>query len=195
MAFMNNSNGFNNQQNNNGEPKQKKNFKVGKAIYGDDGQLTVSTWNSDKGGTYAVLSIKAAIGKDPSTGMNAYEQKMSGELPSCFLNAENLCAIMLAMKEVQPDSCDFSVDCGRSKISFKGNGNNFQIIIENQKTGTRTITMKAFPVGPKNVFPQWKILYDKLDICYKKITRGNLDMDEFGTALAGDDFNNDDAPF
>jgi len=194
MAFMNNGNGFNNQQNNNGEPKKKSNFRVGR-IYGDDGILEVSIWNSDKGGTYTVMSIKAAIGKDPSTGLNAYEQKMSGELPSCFINSENVCALITGMKQTKPENANLSMDFGRSKLTITGDGSNYKITIDNQKNGTRTITMKPIPVGPLNIHASWKVLTDYLDICYKKAARAKLDMDEFGAALAGETISDDDAPF
>lgn len=199
MAFMNNNGGFNNnQQSNNGEPKKKVNFKVGKDIYGDDGRLTVGTWNSDKGGTYATLRITSAVGKDPSTKANVYEQKMSGELPTVYLNGENLCVLMMAMADTTPENCDFTIDCGRSKITFKGAGTQYTITIENQKTGSRTITLKSIPAGDKNYHPSWKLLLDKLKIVDKKIAFGSVDMDEFGVAFTNSDAataESDDTPF
>lgn len=198
MAFMNNNGGFNNQNNNNnGEPKKKVNFKVGRDLYGDDGRLTVGTWNSDKGGTYATLRITAAVGKDPSTKANVYEQKMSGELPTVYLNGENLRALMMAMNDTTPETCNFAIDCGRSKITFKGAGTQYTITIENQKTGNRTITLKSIPAGDKNYHPSWSILMDKLKIVDKKIAFGSVDMEEFGVAFTGNDAasDSDDNPF
>jgi hypothetical protein len=193
MAFMN-GNGFNNQNNNNGEPKKKSNFRVGR-LYGDDGILDVSTWNSDKGGTYAVLSIKAAIGKDPSTGTNAYEQKMASELPSVFLNVENVCALIEAMNLSKPETANLSLDCGRSKITIVGQNDSVKMTIENQKNGTRNVTFKAISVGSLKVYSFWKVLRDYLTICYKKASRVRLNMEEFGSALAGEDQSDDEIPF
>ena len=61
MAFNNFNGNFNNNSNNGGEPKKKSNFRVGK-LYGSDGILDVSVWNSDKGGVYCILNIKQAVG-------------------------------------------------------------------------------------------------------------------------------------
>ena len=73
MAFQTNQFNNGNSGMNQGGEKKKTNFRVGK-VYGTDGTIDVSIWNSDKGGVYAILSCKAAVGKDPSTGANVYEQ-------------------------------------------------------------------------------------------------------------------------
>lgn len=194
MALMN-GNGFNQPtNNNNGEAKKKSNFRVGR-IYGDDGILDVSTWNSDKGGIYAVVNIKAAIGKDPSTGANAYEQKMASELPSVFMNVENTYALIEAMSKSEPETANLTLDCGRSKISLQGQNDGVRITIENQKNGTRNVTLKAISLGSVKVHSGWQMLKAYLTICYKRASRAKLNVEEFSVALTDDGSSDEDIPF
>lgn len=194
MAFQQtNYNGSNNSMNQGGE-KKKTNFRVGK-VYGTDGTIDVSIWNSDKGGVYAILSCKAAVGKDPSTGANVYEQKMSGELPSIFMNMELVCAFLEITKVADPSTMNISIDTKRgSKMSVVGSGSDVKITIDNTKTGTRTITLAATPVGSGNIHANFKNLCKMLEICYKKAIHNKLDPDEFGMAMSDED-NGGDAPF
>ena len=83
MAFQQANNNFGGQ--NQGE-KKRTNFPLGRAIYGTDAQLKLSIWNSDSA-MYTIFSIAQAVGKDPSTGANVYEQKAPNELPR--VSAEN----------------------------------------------------------------------------------------------------------
>ena len=137
MAFQQNSNGFNNGNLSNNGEKKKTNFKVGK-IYGTDGTLDVSVWNSDKGGCYGIISARAAIGKDPSTGANAYEQKMSGELPSIFMNVELMRALVDGLKAQDPGTLNVSLDTKRgASMTIIGAGNSVKITIDNKKTHSR----------------------------------------------------------
>lgn len=198
MAFQQNSNGFNNGNLSNNGEKKKTNFKVGK-IYGTDGTLDVSVWNSDKGGCYGIISARAAIGKDPSTGANAYEQKMSGELPSIFMNVELMRALVDGLKAQDPGTLNVSLDTKRgASMTIIGAGNSVKITIDNKKTGTRTITLDAVPVGNKNIHANFLNLIDMLDICFKKAIRNKLDPEEFSMAVGGDtdgETNPDEAPF
>ena len=198
MAFQQNSNGFNNGNLSNNGEKKKTNFKVGK-IYGTDGTLDVSVWNSDKGGCYGIISARAAIGKDPSTGANAYEQKMSGELPSIFMNVELMRALVDGLKAQDPGTLNVSLDTKRgASMNIIGAGNSVKITINNKKTGTRTITLDAVPVGNKNIHANFLNLIDMLDICFKKAIRNKLDPEEFSMAVGGDtngETNPDEAPF
>lgn len=178
MAFQQNNFAQSNQSNQQGE-KKKTNFRVGK-IYGTDGTMDVSIWNSDKGGCYCVLSIKAAIGKDPSTGGNVYEQKMSSELPSIFMNTEIVRTLIESMKSQKPETIETSIDTGRgAKMSITGDGNSVKITIENQKTGNRTITFDAVPTGTTSVHANFLNLVDMLSICHKKAIMNKLDPEEF----------------
>lgn len=195
MAFMNN-NGYNN-QNNNGEPKKKTNFRVGRRIAGEDGALTISTWNSDRGGVFTVMSIVQAIGKDPTSGAPVYEQKAPNELPSIYMSTENVCALKLAMEATKdPGAANFTIESGRNaKITVAGTGTGYKITIENAKTGSRTLTVKGVPVLDKTVYPRWKMIRDRLDICYKKCNLAGVDPDEFSVALASSDASDEDTPF
>lgn len=191
MAFNQTNNQFGNS--NQGGEKKKSNFRVGKA-YGSDGTLDVSVWNSDKGGCYCIFSIKAAVGKDPSTGANVYEQKMSGELPSIFMNIEILRAFLDGVKSQDPSTINATIDTKRgSKMTIVGSGTSIKLTIDNQKTGTRTITFDAIPVGSANIHATWSNLIDMAEICFKKAIRNKLDPEEF--AMAVSDENSDEEPF
>ena len=111
--MFNQSNYGNGNNNNNGNSDKKKtNFKVAK-MYGTDGILEITVWSSDKGGVYGILSIKAAIGKDPSTGLNAYEQKIGSELPRVMMNAELLRALIEYCKTTPIDQLNGELNTGR----------------------------------------------------------------------------------
>jgi hypothetical protein len=192
MAFMNNNNGgFNN--NNGGETKKKSNFKVG-TIYGEDGKLNISTWNSDKGSTFAVVSIVAMVGKDPATGAPVYQQKMSGELPSAFFNIAALEAAIGILKKADPSNINFTLDCGRSKISVVGSGSKVTITVNSQKNGEAKITFGSVNVGNVVVFPEYNLLWKYLEVCFKKAFFKKLDPDEFSSVMSSED-PSEDSPF
>lgn len=167
--------------------KKKSNFKIGK-LYGSDGIMDVSIYKSDKGGVYCILSIKAAVGKDPSTGQNVYVQKMSGELPSIFMNMDVCRSFIESAKAFEPSTLNGSVDTGRgSKMIIEGSESAVKITIENQKTGPGTITFDAIPVGPTNVHATFKNLVDMVTIAHKKMITNKLDPDEFSMVVSGDE--------
>ena len=193
MAFQQNSNvnGFGNNNTNNtnnqGGEKKKSNFRVGR-IYGTDGTIDVSIWNSDKGGVYTILSIKSAVGKDPSTGANVYEQKMSGELPSIFMNLELIRAFLDGVKGHDVATLNFTIDTKRgSKLTMQGSADAVKITIENQKTGTRTITLDAVPIGNVNIHANVLNLISMIEICFKKALSNKLDPEEFAMVVNTDD--------
>jgi len=184
MAFAQNQFSANNNQ---GGEKKKTNFRVGK-VYGSDGTVDVSIWNSDKGGCYTILSTKAAVGKDPSTGANVYEQKMSGELPSIFMNLEIVRAFLDGVKGIDPGTLNISLDTKRgSKMTIIGSGSSVKLTIDNQKTGSRTITFDAVTVGPKNIHANFNNLVDMISICFKKAIHNKLDPEEFSAVLSGEE--------
>lgn len=188
MAFQVTQNPMMNQG---GEQKKKSNFRINR-VYGSDGQIDVSVWNSDKGGCYTILSMKAAIGKDPTTGSNVYEQKMSGELPSICMNSEILFALLEAVKDADPATLNASVDTKRgAKMSIVGQGTSIKITVDNTKTGSRTITLDAVPVGTKNIHANWELLKKFLSIGLSKSIHNKLDPEEFAMAVASDEENSD----
>ena len=182
MSFNNNNN-FNNSGNQGGE-KKKTNFRIGK-IWGSDGQLDVSMWLSDTGAR-TILSIKSAVGKDPSTGANVLEQKMPNELPRFFLAANVMKAVIDAVAAT-PDlgKISLTVDKGNNnKLTVMGQGNQIKITIDSQKQGSRTITLDGVIVSGNCVHADFLVLVDYLKICYKKAITAKLDPDEFGMAVA-----------
>lgn len=189
MAFNNNNN-FNNSGNQGGE-KKKTNFRIGK-IWGSDGQLDVSIWLSDTGAR-AILSIKSAVGKDPSTGANVLEQKMPNELPRFFLAANMMNAVINAAAAT-PDlgKIALTIDKGNNnKLTVMGQGNQIKITIDSQKQGSRTLTLDGIIVNGNCVHSDFNVLIDYLKICYKKALTAKLDPDEFGMAV-GDSNGEDD---
>lgn len=161
--------------------KKKSNFNVGK-LWCPDGNLMVSIWNSDKGGCYTIISAKAFVGKDPSTGANVPEQKMSGELPSIFMNSEILRGLLDAIEDCRDDfgKLNITIDTNRgSKMTMTGLGSSIKVVIESQKNGSRTVTLESIPVGNKNYHANFENLIKYLNICYDKAIRNKLDPDEF----------------
>lgn len=192
MGFTTNNN-FNN-TNQNGE-KKKTNFRLGK-IWGSDGQLDISLWVADTG-VRAILSIKSAVGKDPSTGANVLEQKMPNELPRYFMNMDLLRAfIEVADKTTDPGTLNIVLDKGAAgKLTIIGQGNTIKMTIDSQKQGSRTITFDSVAVGSTNVHASFKNLIEYLKIAYRKALTNKLDPDEFSMAVNGDNSNGDEAPF
>lgn len=198
MAFNNSNYGsFNNGGNNNGgEPKKKSNFRVGK-LYGSDGILDVSVWNSDKGGVYCIMNIKQAVGKDPSTGMNVYEQKMPNELPSVFMNVEAVRTVLEYLKMTPVDQLNGKYDAGKSSVEFTSSGADVKITL-NANAGTRSITLKASTIGNKSINSSMLNLIDFLEIAFKYTKLAKLDTEAFGNVLATEgsgEASNDEAPF
>lgn len=192
MGFQSNNN-FNNSNNQNGD-KKKTNFRIGK-IWGSDGQLDVSVWVADTGAR-TIISIKSAVGKDPSTGNNVYEQKMPNELPRFFMNVDLSRAFIDAV-EATPDlgSINIVLDKGgNNKLTVIGQGNSIKLTIDSPKQGSRTITFESTPVGNNNIHASFKNLIEYIKFGYKKALTNKLDPDEFGMVVGSDD-SNDDQPF
>lgn len=191
MAFQTNNNFNGNNQN--GE-KKKTNFRIGK-IWGSDGQLDVSVWVADTGAR-TILSIKSAVGKDPSTGNNVYEQKMPAELPRFFMNLDLSRAFIEAVEAVQDlGSINFVIDKGQNnKLTVQGQGGSIKMTIDSPKQGSRTITFEALQVGSMTIHSSFKNLVEYIKIGYRKALTNKLDPEEFGMAMNTDDSNNDDLP-
>lgn len=195
MAF-NNMNGFNNQNNNNGEPKKRTNFRVDR-LRKADGELTVGIWDSDMGGTFTSISIKQAIGPNPSTGGMQYEMTNPKDLPSILLTKEWVKALIQAMEQTKPDDANLTIQPGKekTKMTISGTGNAFTISLDNPKTGSRKMTFEAIPVGPQNIHAAWNILLEDLKTCYKATSYGKLDKERFGSNTAVEVADDEEAPF
>lgn len=191
MAFQMNNN-FNNSNNQNGD-KKKTNFRIGK-IWSSDGQLDVSVWVADTGAR-TILSIKSAVGKDPSTGNNVYEQKMPNELPRFFMNVDLSRAFIEAVESTSDlGAINIVLDKGgNNKLTVVGQGNSIKMTLDSPKQGSRTITFDSTPVGSKNIHAAFKNLVEYIKFGYKKALTNKLDPDEFGMAI-GSDESNDDLP-
>ena len=190
MAIMNGT-GFG--QNNGGEAKKRTNFPIGK-IRSEDGFMNIGIWNSDKGSTFVTINIKGAIGKDPSTGSVAYEQKMNGELPSAVINMECLQGTIMALKATKPEEANLKINYGKSSLTFVGSANGVKVTVESGK-GTRSMTFAAMPVGPMNVYPAYELFIEYLKIGMSKMKFQKLDEDEFKNVIAASGENDADSPF
>ncbi len=189
MPFNTNNN-FNNSNQNGGE-KKKTNFRLGK-IWGSDGQLDVSIWAADTG-VRAILSIKSAVGKDPSTGANVFEQKMPNELPRFFMNIDLMRAFIdVANNTTDLGSVNMVFDKGAAgKLTITGQGSSIKMTIDSQKQGSRSITLESVAVGNTNIHAAFRNLVEYMKIAYKKAITNKLDPEEFGMAVGNDD---DDLP-
>lgn len=200
MAFNNNNNfnnsGYNNNNNQGDVEKKKTNFRIGR-IYGSDGILDVVTWISDTG-VRGIFSIKSAVGKDPSTGNNVYEQKKPNELPRFFMTASQMNALIECI-ETAPDLGAINIVFPKpsgDKLTIVGQGSQIKITIEHSKTGSRTITLESVSLNNKNIHADFKILLDYLKIIYKKAIYNKLDPEEFGmVAQSESSSDNEDVPF
>jgi hypothetical protein len=180
MAFQQNFNGGNSNQTGD---KKKTNFPVGR-LFGSDAVMNISVWNSDSA-VYTILSIKQAVGKDPSTGANVYEQKAPNELPRVFMNPENLRAFIERAKDIDQNNINFTLPLKNgSKATVVGSATGqIKITLETEKQGSRTVTFEAIPVGSTSINASWKNMIALLDVAMKKALYAKLDPEEFATAL------------
>jgi len=190
MSFQSNNFGGNSNNQQDGE-KKRTNFRLGR-FYGSDGILDLSIWISNSA-VYTIFQIKSAVGKDPSTGMNVYENKAPAEIPRVFMNPENLRALIESNK-AGLDTIDISPKKG-SRFLATGlvNGSQIKITITEEKhPKPREITFDAIPVGNTNVQNgNWKNMMDILQIALKKALTTKLNPDEFGDVSGS---NEDDLP-
>lgn len=203
MSFSVNNN-FNNvntntQGANNNTDKKKTNFRIGK-IWGSDGQLDVSIWVANMG-VLTTLSIKSAIGKDPSTGANVFEQKMPGDIPRFYMNIELVYAFLTCVEKFTKDdiaNINLVFDKGTSgKLSIIGDGTSIKMTIDsNKQQGSRTMTFESISAGNKNIHSSFLVFCEYMKIAYKKALYNKLDPEEFAMAVGngGNDDNNDDLP-
>lgn len=184
MPFQSNNNFGGNSNNQNGE-KKKENFPVGR-LWGSDATIDISIWKSSSA-VFTIFMVKQAVGKDPSTGANVFEQKAPNELPRVFMTPEYLRAFLDTAKTVDPNNINFSLQPKKgSKLTVSGTMNQIKITLETEKQGSRTITLDGIPVGNTVVNGSWKNMIKLLDVAYKKALYAKLDPEEFATALGGD---------
>lgn len=196
MSFQqsnyNNNNGSSN--NNNGGEKKRSNFGIGR-VYGKNGIIDVSVWKSDKGGCYCIINMKSAIGKDPSTGANVYEQKMANELPSIFLQSEYAKSILMAVKGKDPSTLNVNIDTHRgAKFSIVGSPSEVNVTINHNKLGDRSVTLEAISVGNASVHANFENFISYIEMGYKKCMTNKLDPTEFAM-VANDDTDSQEVPF
>ena len=189
MAFMNNNN-FNNA--NAGGEKKKSNFRVGR-LYGDDGTMEISVWKNDTG-IFTILTIKSAVGKDPSTGVPVYEQKAPNELPRVFLNGSKLITLIEAMTKNDPQTANFTID-GRSKLTYQATNNAVKITINDPKNGDRTITFSSVTCSNATIFAEYSMMIKYLKICLVKLITNKLDPEEFSASINNAGGEDEESPF
>lgn len=183
MPFQNSPNGFNNQNNSQGE-KKRTNFPVGR-LYATDAILDIRVWVTESS-VFTIFSAKQAVGKDPSTGANVYEQKMPNELPRIFLNPEYLRAFLEAAKAhdiTKGGTLTISPKKGSTLTVVGTPEGQVKVTMESDK-GTRTATFEPIPCGMGSINSSWKNLIALCEVAMKKGLYAKLDPEEFGTALA-----------
>jgi hypothetical protein len=201
MAMVNSNYGNGGYQNNQNGEYKKKNFRLGPKIYGADGILEIGIYNSDKGSTFCAISIKAFIGTDPGTGSSVPEQKKNSELPSVLLTREFVIVLHKYLTTTSLDQINGELDTGRgSSIKIQSQGTDVKITINNQKNGTRTITLKSLPIGAKNLNGAFEDFVERLQLAKEHMKVRSLDKDEFSAVLSGGgeasaDESSEEAPF
>lgn len=182
MAFQNSNFGQAAQQGD----KQKTNFPVGR-INGSDARMDISIWKSTSG-IFTIFMIKQAVGKDPSSGMNVYENKSPSELPRVFFHTDSIRALQTALDNADPNNININIQQNGSKnssrmiISGAANGQ-VKITLETSNNGNRTITLDAIPCGAINVNAAWLNLKEFVKIASKKALLSKMDPAEFGSAI------------
>lgn len=181
MPFQNSNFGgnSNNQQQQDGE-KKKTNYRLGR-FFGSDAILEVTVWLSNSA-VNTILQIKSAVGKDPSTGQNVYENKSPMEVPRLFLKPDQLRLFTDYIKT--HDSIDWSPS-DNSHITITGinNGDIKITIAEKKHPQPRTITFPAIPVSNGNVQNgNWKNILKILDVALDRALLIKLNPDAFSDA-------------
>ena len=182
---MQNGNFSQNNQQQNGEKKANSKLTT---VYGIDATLDVTMWKSQSA-IFTILTIKAAVGKDPSTNKPVYEQKQPKELPRLFLYPSDVDSILVLLNGITDFSnCNQTVELSKKqKFKIVGAGSELKITIEDGKIGDRTITIKGTEVLGKYNFGDLAQLKDILEVAYKKQVFRRLDMDEFAGIISGDE--------
>lgn len=178
MSFQSNYGGNSNPQQQQDGDKKRTNFNLGR-FYGIDAILDLSIWISNSA-VNTIIQVKSAVGKDPSTGMNVYENKAPKEIPRVFLKPDQLRTLIEAAKS--RDSVDYSPNDGNSRITITGiNSGDIKITISEKKhPQPRTITFPAIPIGDTNVQNgNWKNMLDVLKIALDRSLLIKLNPNSF----------------
>lgn len=190
MPWQNtNSQNYANQNQPSGD-KKRTNFPVGR-LFGSDGKLNVTIWNSDSA-VYTIIAIAQSVGKDPTTGANVYEQKAPNELPRVFLNPENLETLLLGMNDIDINGTTTHVLPLKngSKLTIAVNNGKVTLTTETQKQGSRTITFEPITFASSNINANWNLFKKYLTIASNKALVAKLDPNEFAMVVgqpAGDE--------
>ena len=193
MPWQNtNSQNYANQNQSSGD-KKRTNFPVGR-LFGSDGKLNVTIWNSDSA-VYTIIAIAQSVGKDPTTGANVYEQKAPNELPRVFLNPENLETLLLGMNDIDINGTTTHVLPLKngSKFTIAVNNGKVTLTTETQKQGSRSITFEPITFASSNINGNWNLFKKYLTIASNKALVAKLDPNEFAMVM-GQTTNDEEVP-
>lgn len=183
MPWQNtNSQNYANQNQPSGD-KKRTNFPVGR-LFGSDGKLNVTIWNSDSA-VYTIIAIAQSVGKDPTTGANVYEQKAPNELPRVFLNPENLETLLLGMNDIDINGTTTHVLPLKngSKLTIAVNNGKVTLTTETPKQGSRSITFEPITFASSNINGNWNLFKKYLTIASNKALVAKLDPNEFAMVM------------
>jgi hypothetical protein len=183
MPWQNtNSQNYANQNQSSGD-KKRTNFPFGR-LFGSDGKLNVTIWNSDSA-VYTIIAIAQSVGKDPTTGANVYEQKAPNELPRVFLNPENLETLLLGMNDIDINGTTTHVLPLKngSKLTIAVNNGKVTLTTETQKQGSRSITFEPITFASSNINGNWNLFKKYLTIASNKALVAKLDPNEFAMVM------------
>jgi hypothetical protein len=194
MLTSNNGNynpNFNNGNSNNGEPKQRTNFPLGK-FKTADGRLDAGIWVSQYG-IVAKMVIRQQCGKDPSTNAPIYENKAPMELPQALFDREKMNLFIRLVEANDYQNLNFQIP-GNTTTTVVSEGNNIKITITNTKTNdTRSITFEGFTNNGKTFNAQMYTLVNWFKMVYKKALTQRLDDADFN--ISSDSGSDEDTPF
>ena len=195
MAFNNSNFG-----NNNSNPGEKKSWRIGKDFVSSDAKFSIGMYESAYKNAFCTIQIMASIGKDPTTGTVAFEQRPPQEIPSIMLSHEMLEALIDHFTDknrtcndrqffpnfVDPTNLNETIDCGRgSKITFVGSPTSVQIKISREGSGERTGTLNAIQLSNSVNFASWRIILQKMFYVLSYMNTVGIDAEKFSAAMGG----------
>ena len=198
---MFNPGNFNNAQNNNaGQPAEKKSWRIGKDnLRTSTGKIRVNLYESEYKTPFCSIQILSAIGKDPTSGVVTYENRPPKEIPSVLITHELLEAIINRFTDktrntkdseffpnwVDPSTVNETIDCGYgTKIQFVGSASDMKIRIENKDNKERECTITGISLSNGIDLPMWRMLLQKMYYVLSYMRTAGIDPDKFSAAMS-----------
>lgn len=164
-----NNGGYNTNNNQQGETREKTSFKISKQR-GMDGEIEIGLWKSKAGYLYITMLIRQQIGVDPN-GRSSFEADLAKNIPSAMLSADKARAIFDLYRNDSMIGVDETIKTNdkdpNSSLRIIGSDKDVKVIITDPK-GSRTLTFQATPCGSKNVHATWHNVLDLIAFGVRK---------------------------